>query len=181
ALPDGLPAKAALQAFEKDAAGDLAVFRARVEQWFDDAMSRVSGWYRRRVQLWLVVYAALVCVALNVDTFAIARSLWTNGPVRQAVVAAAGQERGAGLDGVASGVARVRALDLPITWAGSGTPTSDPRRLPRSAGGWAQKVAGLALSMLALSLGAPFWFDLLGKVTQLRLTGPRPGGEGEAR
>ena len=173
-LPDDLPAKQALLAFEKEAAGDLAVLRGRVEGWFDAAMDRVSGWYKRRVQLWLVLYAVVLAVALNVDSLSITRALYSNGPVRQAVVAAAGRGQASELDSVADGVAKVRNLELPITWAGRGAPASDPRRPPRDLGGWTLKLLGLALTVVALSLGAPFWFDLLNKVARLRATGDAP-------
>ena len=35
------------------------------------------------------------------------------------------------------------------------------------------KILGLLMTVAAVSLGAPFWFDLLGKVAQLRSTGKR--------
>jgi len=31
--------------------------------------------------------------------------------------------------------------------------------------------------MAAISLGAPFWFDLLGKVARLRASGGKPGSK----
>jgi hypothetical protein len=36
------------------------------------------------------------------------------------------------------------------------------------------KAAGLAITVLAVSLGAPFWFDLLNKLANLRASGPKP-------
>ncbi|MCL6099014.1 MAG: hypothetical protein M1391_10605 [Bacteroidetes bacterium] len=38
-----------------------------------------------------------------------------------------------------------------------------------------RRILGFLLTALAISLGAPFWFDLLGKFVQLRSTGPRIG------
>ena len=34
------------------------MFRHNVEQWYDDHMERVSGWYRRRIQkvLWILAF-----------------------------------------------------------------------------------------------------------------------------
>ena len=42
--------------------------------------------------------------------------------------------------------------------------------------GWAQLgfVAGWLLNGLLVTLGAPFWFDLLTKVVSLRNNGPKP-------
>jgi hypothetical protein len=39
---------------------------------------------------------------------------------------------------------------------------------------WLTKVLGWFVTGLALSLGAPFWFDLLGKFMNIRGAGPKP-------
>jgi hypothetical protein len=56
----------------------------------------------------------------------------------------------------------------PIGWAGDGV-----RALPQSTG-WLWKVFGILISTVAVALGAPFWFELLNKVVNLRLTGSPP-------
>jgi hypothetical protein len=43
---------------------------------------------------------------------------------------------------------------------------------PYQQNGWLV-FAGWMITALALSLGAPFWFDLLNKVVQIRTTGPQ--------
>ncbi|MFZ4662932.1 MAG: hypothetical protein ACOYNY_38350 [Caldilineaceae bacterium] len=45
---------------------------------------------------------------------------------------------------------------------------------PARGGDWGKKFAGFFLTIVALSLGAPFWFDLLGKLVNLRSTGKPP-------
>ena len=45
---------------------------------------------------------------------------------------------------------------------------------PHNLQGWATRVLGLLLTAAALTLGAPFWFDLLNKVANLRTAGPKP-------
>jgi len=39
---------------------------------------------------------------------------------------------------------------------------------------WGGRILGWLLTAFAISLGAPFWFDLLNKIIQLRGTGPKP-------
>jgi hypothetical protein len=39
---------------------------------------------------------------------------------------------------------------------------------------WLFKILGILLTGLAVSLGAPFWFDTLGKLVSLRGAGPKP-------
>ena len=46
-------------------------------------------------------------------------------------------------------------------------------------GGWITHALGWLFTAAAVSLGAPFWFDLLSRVARLRGTGGgRPGGGG---
>jgi hypothetical protein len=41
-------------------------------------------------------------------------------------------------------------------------------------GAWITKFAGWVLTALAVTLGAPFWFDLLNRLVNLRSSGRRP-------
>jgi hypothetical protein len=184
----------ALTGLLKRANGDARRFQALAEEWFDDAMERVSGWYRRKVQVALTVIAVLVVVAINVDTIQVATNLWRDQSVRSAVVASAQTTAGgaptqaecgtpgACLQEVATTVNRLEALEIPLGWAGSNGPRWD------EVGWYPSKLLGLALTVAALSLGAPFWFDLLSKVARLRASGAPPPatdatrvGEGEEK
>jgi hypothetical protein len=46
---------------------------------------------------------------------------------------------------------------------------------------WLLKFVGLAITALAISQGAPFWFDLLQKVMNLRLAGDAPNEKQPAK
>ena len=61
-------------------------------------------------------------------------------------------------------VAEVDKLSLPIGWD-----TDDPRLYPKD-GNWFPKVKGWLLTIVAVSLGAPFWFDVLNKIMVVRST-----------
>lgn len=45
---------------------------------------------------------------------------------------------------------------------------------PAGIGEWTSKFFGLLVSILAVSLGAPFWFDILNRVMQIRAAGVSP-------
>ncbi|MCK6501773.1 MAG: hypothetical protein L6Q38_20040, partial [Nitrospira sp.] len=70
---------------------------------------------------------------------------------------------------------RIEALGLPLGWSAP---------LPNAPSGWWEKILGLALTTLAISLGAPFWFDIMTKLLKMRAPshGPLPSlkAEGEA-
>jgi len=45
---------------------------------------------------------------------------------------------------------------------------------PSGIGDWTSKISGLLISILAISLGAPFWFDMLNRIMQIRAAGLSP-------
>lgn len=53
------------------ARGDINKAQADIEAWYDSAMDRVSGWYKRTTQWWLLVIGFVAAVGLNVNTLAI--------------------------------------------------------------------------------------------------------------
>jgi hypothetical protein len=171
------------------AGSDLDRWREGIEAWFDDKMDRVSGWYGRRTRFWLFVYGIVIVVILNADTVLVARTLWGDGTLRDSIVAQAGLVVASGAtdepcdegpDCVATDLNAIRALDLPLGWP-SVNPVhwnkdayAEDVRVPHHPGDWGLKIFGLVVTAAALTLGAPFWFDLLNKITNFRVSGPPP-------
>jgi hypothetical protein len=120
--------------------------------------------------------AAVVTVALNANTITIGERLWRDPALRGTVVqqagAAAGTEAGAtALDRLKASVTKVEdvaKLGVPIGWSQS---ANDPRHISLREWGWARLLGGWLLTILAVSLGAPFWFDALSRLARLRGTG----------
>jgi hypothetical protein len=198
-LPDGSPLRSALLSMSVRAAGDRDELVAELARWYDAAMDRLSGRYKRRVQRILVGYGIVVTVLFNLDAVAMTEALWQNGTVRAAAVAAAQERAAAGTSAADGGspagepgapveaggstvvdavddVRAVVALRLPFGWDGSPARPDDPRAfaLPHTLGDALLRLLGWVVSALAVSLAAPFWFDLLGRVVNVRDTGPRP-------
>lgn len=88
ALPDG-PAKQALNTLFTDAKGNIDAFRKNVETWFDGAMERVSGRYKRWTQYFALLAGVVIAVALNANTILIADALWRDPVLRASAVKAA--------------------------------------------------------------------------------------------
>jgi hypothetical protein len=61
-------------------------------------------------------------------------------------------------------------------WPLGGAPLSDedPRLGPKDWLAWLLRITGILVTALAVSQGAPFWFDLLQKAVDVRLSGSRP-------
>jgi hypothetical protein len=171
AMPEG-PTKQSLMTFIVESGGSHEALRRHVKAWFDDAMDRLSGIYKRRSQGIHLAFGLVVAMGFNVDSIHIAEVLWQNPGKQQAIMTIA-QNVAAGTQASADEAATV-ALDqlarlpVPMGW---GTFVA-----PRSAVSWLDPLAGWLLTGFAVSLGAPFWFDLLQKVMAINLrgTGPKP-------
>jgi hypothetical protein len=179
----------------------LAQARANAEDWFNSSMERAGGWYKRTTQWWLLGIAAVLVLGLNIDTLDIARTLWRDPVIRQAMAAQAqAYVQKAAAD---SGTAGQNPADQTLQAQGQLTTTllvQEPvtvtlqlqdQLLPLQLGwdlnklafvnhrgldGWAtvNKLVGLALSVLAAMQGAPFWFELLSKFINIRNGGQKP-------
>ena len=165
------PLRQALLAIYTEADGDLNAFRRGAEKWYDDAMDRVSGWYKRHIQVVIWIIAILVALLLNVDTVQIATTLWKDPTTRAAVVARADKAVTQGQNSIKVSQT-VSTIGLPLGWKLK--LGADQQDIPNQARLILSKLIGLLLTAAALSLGAPFWFDLLSKFVRVRGTGPPP-------
>ncbi|MEP6796942.1 MAG: hypothetical protein ABI890_02285 [Lapillicoccus sp.] len=175
ALNPSIPFRGALLALLNTAATDVNAFTTSVEQWYDNAMDRISGSYKRWAKRWIIVIALVVAIALQIDTIQVASSLYSDGPLREAVVAEATNHT---LCPQGESVEKTRACvdtelaklqttaGLPVGWSSMTT--------PGDAYGWLLKLLGWGLTALAASFGAPFWFEALSKLGSLRNTGAKP-------
>jgi hypothetical protein len=173
-------------------------FRRNLEDWFNDAMDRVTGWYKRWTQRILLVLAIVLVVASNADTVMLVQQLSTNNALRASLIAAAQKavetlpppdvaeagspepDSGTKRDdtGIQYVLQQAQSLQLPVGWS---LDPKDPRyfqspEFSLDFAGWAfYKIFGLLISILAISMGAPFWFDTLSKFVNLRGAGTPPG------
>ena len=173
------PVKKALVALIDDAGDDLKKARENVERWYDDAMDRVSGWYKKKTQLFILLWALAVTLSVNADTILIANTLAHDATMRTSLVAMAEVTAKEALpENAEQAMERIKKmsmeadkLGLPIGWSRE---PNDRKSLPCDVGGWALKIIGLLLTTGAVSLGAPFWFDVLNKLVNIRSAGKQP-------
>jgi hypothetical protein len=156
------------------AGDDLGSFMTALERWYDDQMDRVSGAYKRWAKRWLIIVGLSVAVLFQVDTVAVARSLYSDAPLRAAVVSAAGNHTLCPRDQPLEQARECVRTELDRLALDEGLPVGWAADLPAGAGGWLVKLLGWLLTALAASLGAPFWFDALTRLGSLRNTGTRP-------
>ena len=155
-------------------------FVAEIERWFEDGTDRAGGWFKRKLAPKLLAVGVVIAVALNVDTLQILSRLSSDPELRQYVVEAAVERLEEGAPSEAQEFtqefdrAKQELLDLEplLGWRKSSLPLEDGRDGIEGAldwGGWlVLKLIGLMLTAVALSLGAPFWFDVLQKLVRIR-------------
>jgi hypothetical protein len=169
--------------------GGYAVEKLRVnlESWFNDGMDRFTGWYKRWTRQVSFGVAIVLVIFANADTLMLANRLARDGALRAAIATAADSatQKIAGnlsKDNVQTArqdlLAESEKLNLPFGWIDPKVNgKEDPfafERIPKTAKGWAWKILGLLVSVLAVSLGAPFWFDTLSSFMNVRGAGKVP-------
>jgi len=166
-----------LRALIGDSGGELPD-QSKLEKWFDDSMDRVSGWYKRKAKWITLIIAAIVVIGLNVSALRIADHLSAEPTVRAAVVAKAeaAAKKGSGQGekdledagkNMENAVKNLEDLHLPIFWADPNVPKWTVTDVGLTVAGW-------LITIFAISLGAPFWFDALGRLSNLRMAGKKP-------
>ena len=150
-----------------ESVSDLKDARENVENWFNEAMEAASRYYKRKTYGIVLALAVIVTLGLNLDTVAITKALWTNGNLRAALAAQAEAFRQSSPNAVVpdplKGMNRGQALELPMGWGSRADFRPGVTR--------ASTLLGLLLTVVAVSLGAPFWFDALNKIGNLRASG----------
>ena len=190
-LPEGA-ARDSLVALVRQAGGDIEKFKASVETWFDDAADRISGFYKRFSHYFSLAFGLAVAIVFNVDSINIAHTLWIDSGKRAAIVAAASSYAGNTTEGqTGSSAEQMKAaeeqltkLDLPIGW--DLTKYGNQNRVGaffdtvfKSDGGGLIVVLGWLATAFAVSLGAPFWFDAMKGLLNIRAAGPKPARSDE--
>lgn len=171
---------------------------AMVSKYFNEMMDLASAWYRRNVQYILILIGLSIAVVFDADTFEIYRSLGNNSSTRQEVLqlatdfvnnnriaeyqdppsdtSATNEDNSEVISG------RIDSLKTQLTdliQTEINTPSSPLglgwSNLPTGAKDWLFKLIGWVITALAISLGAPFWYDLLKTLVSVR--GAASGGQ----
>jgi hypothetical protein len=154
AVPDP-QVKRALQGLYQRA-HDLHEFQQGVAGWFDNAMDRLSGAYKRQQLLISLLISLMLAIMFNIDSIHLFRTLWQHPALAAKISGAVGTVDQAVID---------QLFALPIGW------TSFP---PHMNGDFLLQVAGWMVTAATTLFGAPFWFDILQRAVQMRGTGSKP-------
>jgi hypothetical protein len=177
-----------------EASGEVTKVRQEIQAWFDQAMERVSGTYKKKTQTIILCISVVLTGLLNADTIELARYLYENPTVRESLADRAEQIAHDSTYREAVNEIREAKQDTLHPWQNADQAIAsinrnvadlksikaelDATKLPLSwknkPDNWLIKILGLLFTALAVSLGAPFWFDMLNKLVNLRSVGKKP-------
>ncbi len=163
-------------------------FKDNVEGWYNNVMDRTSGWYKRQTQAILFVLGLAIATAFNVDVISIYSQLSSDPELALQIAnqaqAFAGEQgipdsfdnsgesilSGTEIRSIRQLVKEdIASLESPL---GVGWQLVTPSEMKVT--DWLVKIAGWLVTSFGIMLGAPFWFDLLRKLVNIRNTGDRP-------
>ena len=170
--------------------GGVAALGQELEGWYNEAMKRWEGVYTRWTQAISLLICLLLVPLMNIDTVQVAKYLWVTPEARAAVAQKASEvikaneptnkqtttPASAENDATSAAVKQQtvaqaqRAIDdlnLPLGW-------KDGLSWQKFGQGWQAGLVGWLLSIVAIAAGSRFWFDMLSRLVNLRLTGPPP-------
>jgi hypothetical protein len=181
-------------------AGTMERFTRELSVWLDRSLTVMGEAYKRWAQVKSFIIGAVVAVLFNIDSLAVAERLYRDKELRD-VMATAGEQyvqatsaevqdrctkmaleerkqaaECAPMQNLADALAK-RADHfgrLPIGW-NAAKPIESLSADARP--GLHLRLAGWLLTALALMLGAPFWFDVLNRVVNVRSGMRRPEAE----
>jgi hypothetical protein len=179
--------KRVLRQIHSESYGNLESFKDRLEKWFENAMERNAGTFKKNAQVSVLIFSFIVTITLNVDSIKLIKYFYEN-PAEATRVADAteklikdpktkialdsqdGKSINSLINSVNGNITELRALKLPMGW--EGYTWSD---FLCSTRGWLSiPILGWLITAIAVSLGAPFWFDTLNKLVDLRSAGKKP-------
>ncbi len=165
---------AGVEEYATDTDKALAIGRKNVEEWFNNAMDRTSGLYKRWAQYWAFAIGLILAASFNIDSIHIANTLWKTPELRaasadyiQGYVQKETQKENFDISKVDLKPIsqQLQQISYPIGWNVD---------LPKNPVEWIFKFIGFIITAGAAMQGAPFWFDTLKKLVNVRSSGANP-------
>jgi hypothetical protein len=166
------------------AQNDIDAAQKFLEDWYNGAMDRISGWYKRSSYIVLFFLGLIFAIVLNIDTLSLANRLYHNAAAREVLAAEAQAlvaKPGAAPPTYTEAKRQLDSASALIGWSSvlpfdaDCVTTKDERQNTCEA--WATTIErslegllGWLLTALAVTCGAPFWFDVLNKIMVIRST-----------
>ena len=151
----------------------IETIEKEISEWFESGMERASGWYKRKMQFCSFCISFVLVIILNANTITIAETLWKNDELRAKTVAITTQISKENISELHSKTLQEKIGKIntvfPIGWKKQNQNWSVWENIKERVLNLSfSDIIGWFITISAISLGAPFWFDLLKKVASLR-------------
>ena len=182
------------------AAGSLDKVKEKIGKWYDETQERLIGSYKKKLQVWIFIIASVLVIPTNADTFKLATYLYNNPEASAAIAnqvdlivndSAFLEKRTARIDtnivdsiakleqkeliaNIEKNLGSLKELNTTLNETGLPLGWENEKVQLQTWKGRIKKIGGLLLTIFAVSLGAPFWFDILSKLANLRSSGNKP-------
>ena len=181
---------------------EIDLFRDKLEKWFDSSMDRITGTLKvKYLRPFTLIVAIITTLAMNADSIAISKYLYNNPEARSKVADMAySKEVAQNLNNQMANLANTLPDSARLTAEQFKEAVQARMDIIKNASasiegtiplGWSKaefipapgsniffvliaKIIGLTATVLAIMMGAPFWFDVLNKVSNLRSSGAKP-------
>ena len=172
---------------------EIQHFQKQIEDWFDGMMERIAGNFKRKAVLVTLIFSTVITIALNIDSISLANYLYTNPEARRQLATTAYSKVSDSAtivlvdkirsnnkivdDSIQSSLDNLKKeikiqkelIDATVGTINATIPMGwNKSERQALAGNPVKKAGGLIITILAMCLGAPFWFDVLGKIANLR-------------
>ena len=146
---------------------DINDLRGRTTTYLSGALDQASAIFKANARSFVIILSIAITLFLGTDSIQLAKDLWNSAELRAVAAAQANmviQQQGTGAD-IGNLINELGALSIKIGWW-------QPQNLPQNPGSvaWIQfillKLLGLGLTVLAVSQGSSFWYDLLKKIVE---------------
>lgn len=165
-----------------ESAMDIPRFEASLCLWFGDCIDRSIGWFKRKLNVYLLIVGFIVAFAVNADTLQIFKRLMEDPYAREAhlkiaediakrpeIINSCAEKIGSDTDTVNNCEKKIKSLVVDLgPVVGWEKDSFKGMCVLDGALFLLLKIPGFILTAFATSLGAPFWFDLLKKLLGVR-------------
>jgi hypothetical protein len=156
--------KKILQALGETTDRTIEGIRKALADWFDQTMSHATVWYTRYMRAISIGVATVLCLLFNIDSIETANRFYADSSLRAAFVIIAETEAKKPLKEQRDPNEMAKLVSrLDIGWKNLGNtwPEIGNNLLKQFT---FLKIVGLMITILAISMGAPFWYDLVGQM-----------------
>ena len=171
--------KTLMESFINSSGNDFEKLIKNIETWYNDYMDRVTGWFKVRTQKRMIWIAIPVAIIFNLNFLHIGKKLYSDKANTAIIASMAEKFQPPGIDTIKTTsdykkavklkedlIDSLQTANVPMGWG--------PENKKYFTTNWFSSIIGWLLMAAAMVMGAPFWYDLLNKLVNMRKAGLKP-------